>query len=175
MNLSALVSSPKFAGVKGALFNDWQFAPLIGWRTGSVITILTGVDTALQGTTTSFKDRPNQVGDPYSGPCANGAALGARDCFFNPAAYSAPASGTFGNVRRNSLNGPSALTFNTSVTRKIGLGESRSLQLRFETFNLLNHPNLGNPNSSLNSANVGRILSQNGDGRTFQAALKFAF
>jgi hypothetical protein len=167
MNLSALVSSPKFAGVKGALFNDWQFAPLIGWRTGSVITILTGVDTALQGTTTSFKDRPNQVGDPYSGPCANGAALGARDCFFNPAAYSAPASGTFGNVRRNSLNGPSALTFNTSVTRKIGLGESRSLQLRFETFNLLNHPNLGNPNSSLNSAHVGRILSQNGDGRTF--------
>ena len=175
MNMSAVFSTPKFSGVTGKILNDWQFAPLIGWRTGSVITVLTGVDTALQGATTSFKDRPNQVGDPNVGPCANGSAIGDRNCFFNPAAFVAPASGTFGNVGRNSLNGPSAFTFNTSITRRINFGESRNVQLRFETFNLLNHPNLGNPNASLNSANVGRILSQVGDGRTLQAAVKFAF
>jgi hypothetical protein len=174
INLSAVLSSPKMAGIKGTLLNDWQLAPLIGWRTGSVYTVLTGADTALQGATTSYRDRPNQVGDPNAGPCAKG-AIGGRDCFFNSAAFTVPGTGTFGNVGRNSLTGLSQFTFHTSITRKIGLGESRSLQLRFETFNLLNHPNLGNPNSSLNSNDVGRILTQNGDGRTFQAAVKFAF
>ena len=49
------------------------------------------------------------------------------------------------------------------------------MQLRFETFNVFNHPVLGNPVTSLNSASFGKIQSQIGDGRTFQAALKIAF
>ncbi len=175
MNLSVVANSPKFNGVTGVLLNNWQIAPLLTYRTGTFFSVLTGVDTALTGTTTSFKDRPNQVGDPSSGTCANGAVVGDRNCWFNTAAYASPTSGTFGNVRRNSLSGPGAFTFDTAISRRFAVTESKALTLRMETFNLFNHPVYGNPNASANSANFGKILSQVGNGRTFQAAVKFNF
>jgi hypothetical protein len=145
------------------------------YRSGLAYTVLTGTDTALQGTTTSFKDRPNQIGNPSQGTCTNGLQVGVPNCWFNNTAYTAPASGGYGNVRRNSLNGPHAFTFDAAISRKFVVTEGKEIQLRLDAFNVLNHPNLGLPTASLNNANFGRILSQNGDGRTFQAALKFAF
>jgi hypothetical protein len=175
MNVSVVANTPKYEGWKGVLLNNWQIAPLLTYRTGIPITVLTGVDTALTGTTTSFKDRPNQVSDPQSGTCANGSAVGTLNCWFNTAAYVPPTSGTFGNVGRNSLSGPGGFTLDTAISRKFMFGESRELSLRLDTFNLLNHPVLGNPNASSNSANFGKVLSQVGNGRTFQAAVKFSF
>ena len=179
INASVVMSSPRYSGgLAGALLSNWQFAPLITYRTGTYLTVLTGVDTALTGATTSFKDRPNQVGDPLSGSCTiNGATVlvGDRNCWMNSAAFLAPGAGQFGNVRRDSISGPGAFRFDASISRKIPIRESKELQLRLESFNVLNHPVLGNPVASLNSANFGRILSQSGDGRTFQAAAKFLF
>jgi len=176
-NISSVLTSPKLHSKAGLLISDWSFAPLISYRTGVPFTVLTGVDTALQATTTSFKDRPNQTGDPYSGNCTNqaGAAVGTRNCFFNTGAYVNPTTGTFGNVGRNSLYGPTNFRFDLSLTRKFNIAESKSLQLRFDSFNILNHPNYGNPVASLNSGNYGRIQSQSGDSRTLQLAMKFAF
>jgi len=178
-NASLVVSSPKFSGkLKSILLNDWQLAPLISYRTGAFFTVLTGADTALQSTTTAFKDRPNQIGDPMSGSCTvsgNSVPVGDRNCWFNTTAFQAPTSGTFGNVRRNSISGPGAFRFDASISRKIELREGKELQLRLENFNVLNHPMLANPTATANSANFGRILTQIGDGRTFQAAVKFIF
>ncbi|MBZ5568429.1 MAG: TonB-dependent receptor [Acidobacteriia bacterium] len=174
-NVSVVANSPKYQGWKGVVLNNWQIAPLLTYRTGIPITVLTGVDTALTGTTTSFKDRPNLVGDPLSGTCANGFTVGSRNCWFNTAAYVAPATGTFGNVGRNSLSGPGGFTLDTSISRRFIFAETKELSLRLDTFNLLNHPVLGNPNASANSANFGKILSQVGNGRTLQAAVKFSF
>ena len=102
--------------------------------------------------------------------------LGSRDCWFNNTAYASPTNGTFGNVGRNSLSGPGAFTLDTALSRKFIFSETKELALRLDTFNLLNHPVLGNPVTSLNNtANVGRIQTQNGFGRTFQAAVKFSF
>ncbi|MBZ5510956.1 MAG: TonB-dependent receptor [Acidobacteriia bacterium] len=176
MNISLVANTPKYQGWKGVVLNNWQIAPLLTYRTGIPITVLTGVDTALTGTTTSFKDRPNLVGDPSSGTCSNGATVGSRDCWFNNTAYASPTNGTFGNVGRNSLSGPGAFTLDTALSRKFIFSETKELALRLDTFNLLNHPVLGNPVTSLNNtANVGRIQTQNGFGRTFQAAVKFSF
>ena len=75
----------------------------------------------------------------------------------------------------NSISGPGAFRFDTAVSRRFGLGESRELQLRFEAFNLLNHPVFGNPVANMNSSNFGKIQTQVGDGRTLQAAVKFTF
>jgi hypothetical protein len=176
-NITSVLTSPKVHGKAGYLLSDWSLAPLISYRTGIPFTVLTGVDTGLQGTTTSFKDRPNQAGDPYSGTCKDGTPVGQRNCYFNnsTAAYTIPAAGTFGNVPRNSLYGPTNFRFDVSVTRKFNVAESKSLLLRFDSFNLLNHPNYGNPVAGLNSSSSGRIQSQSGDSRTLQLAMKFAF
>jgi hypothetical protein len=175
LNASLVVNSPKFGGrMTNALLGGWQFAPLITYRTGQYFTVLVGSDRALLGATTSFKDRPNQVSDPLSGSCS-GIAVGSRDCWFNPDAFVAPAAGSFGDVRRNSLSGPSAFRFDAGVSRGFPLGESRELRLRFEAFNLLNHPTLSNPVSGMNSSTFATIQSQVGDGRTLQGAVKFSF
>jgi hypothetical protein len=117
------------------------------------------------------------VGDPFSGTCPNGAPVGSRDCWFNTTAFSAPATpnGTYGDVGRNTIPGPGAFTFDTGVSRKLRIREGKELALRFEAFNVLNHPVLANPTNAMNNANFGRVQAQLLNSRTLQAAAKFTF
>lgn len=174
-NVSVVAATPKFKGVAGKLLNDWQLAPLMSYRSGTPYTVTTGADTARTGATTSYKDRPNVTGFPNAGTCPNSRVVGSIDCWFNTNAFVAPATGTFGNMMRNSLTGPRALRFDTSISRKFSFQESKDLQLRFEVFNLFNHPILGNPVTAMNNANFGKIKTQLNDGRTFQGAIKITF
>jgi hypothetical protein len=52
--------------------------------------------------------------------------------------------------------------------------EGMRVQLRFEMYNMLNHPNLGGPNLSVTAVNFGQITTKNGN-RTMQAALVLRF
>ena len=51
----------------------------------------------------------------------------------------------FGSLGRNSLIGPNFRQFDFSVFKKTQLGERLVMELRFEAYNLLNHPNFANP------------------------------
>ncbi len=125
--------------------------------------------------------RVNVVGDPQ-GPET-------REQWFNVipigstgSAFSRPAVGTFGDMERNSLRGPGYWRVDASLFKNIPLGGSKSLQIRIESVNVLNHVNLGNPDSQVgvpgnNNPNAGRITSTAaGDlQRNLQFAVKFAF
>jgi hypothetical protein len=191
-NSSLVINSPKQQGTLGMFLNNWQLAPMVTYRSGTPFNLTTGADTALVGATTSTRDRPNQIGDPYQGTCTVSGvtyAVGDRHCYFNPNAFSIPATitaaayngtlvyGPYGNVARDSLYGPGAFNFNASVSRKLKITEGKELSLRLDLFNVLNHPVLGNPNANVASSNAsrGQITSQIGDGRTFQGAVKFTF
>ena len=56
-----------------------------------------------------------------------------------------PGTRHFGDLRRNSLKGPSFKEFNFSIFKDTKLGEHVVMQLRAEFFNLLNHPNFSSP------------------------------
>ena len=128
-------------------------------------------------------NRPDLIGDP-SGP-EN------RDQWFNTtpigssgSAFGRPARGTFGNLERNALRGPGYWRVDASVFKHIGFGEGRQVELRIEVVNLLNHVNLGNPNSEVGvpgnlNSDAGRITSTayfNADPqRNFQFAAKIRF
>jgi hypothetical protein len=66
--------------------------------------------------------------------------------YFNPNAFLPPATGTFGNVRRDSLQGPGLSELDFSALKDTAIREGVRLQLRAEFFNLLNHTNLLTPN-----------------------------
>ena len=89
-------------------------------------------------------------------------------------AFAAPAPGTYSTDPPRSIVNPSALTNDLSITRLFPLANGRIVQVRWEIFNVFNRVNYGAPNTSLNSANFGRITST-GDPRIMQFALKFTF
>jgi hypothetical protein len=69
--------------------------------------------------------------------------------WFNPAAFSEPAPGTLGNVRRNSLFGPGLNTFNMSLAKSFSLPrEGMNLQFRADAQNVFNHANFQPPGST---------------------------
>ena len=72
--------------------------------------------------------------------------------WFNPACFQSAALGTFGNSGRNVLFGPHFFNMNTSLAKSFKLrwlGEAGLLQIRIDAFDVLNHPNFGQPNASI--------------------------
>jgi hypothetical protein len=153
------------------VINDWQSSGLISARSGDRFTVMVGQDVSLTGLN---RDVPNLSGNPYAvTPCTT--ATSRCKSWLNFAAFSNPAAGQFGSVRKNTFVGPNFVTFDTSLTRRFNFGERTNLQFRAEYFNVLNHTNFMNPANTLsNSATFGRITTAN-DPRIAQLSLKLAF
>jgi hypothetical protein len=99
--------------------------------------------------------------------------------WFNPAAFTAAAVGTFGNVSRNSFRGPGYASFDFALAKNFRITDRSRLQFRWETFNLFNRTNFNNPNSPNNPtvtqlSNFGKLLTAQ-DPRVMQFGLRFTF
>jgi len=70
----------------------------------------------------------------------------------NPAAFTAPAPGAFGDVPRNFLRGPKFNQFDLVFNKRIKFTERTYLEFRSEIFNVFNHANFDVPGSRLNLA-----------------------
>jgi len=70
---------------------------------------------------------------------------------FNKAAFTAAVTGQQGNFGRNVLRGFNATQADIGVQRLFRAGERYGIRFRAEFFNILNHPNFGNPTNSLPS------------------------
>jgi len=147
-----------------AVFGDWQLSGILTHYSGSWFSVLRGNDNSLSGI---GKDRPNVVGNPnVSNPTVQQ--------WFNTKAFAANAPGTFGNSGRDILEGPGFFTLDPALSRNFRIRERQMLQLRWEAFNALNHPNFNNPVATFTSSQFGQITST-GDPRVMQIALKYMF
>jgi len=97
--------------------------------------------------------------------------------WFDPTAFVTPAPGSFGNSGRDILFGPGWEQIDVNVTKKFRirkLGEAATFQFRADARDLLNHPNLGQPNTSLGTPGVGQISSANSS-RVLQLGVRLMF
>src|SRR5579864_9769524 len=69
--------------------------------------------------------------------------------WFNPAAFSIPANGTWGNLGRYIANGPGNYEIDTGLQKRFRLTERLGLNFRASAFNLLNNPQWGNPSGNV--------------------------
>jgi hypothetical protein len=155
-------------GVLNTIAGGWQVGGILAVQTGFPITVAYGQDRSNTG---AGFDRPNATGiDP------NDISERTTARFFNTDAFVLQPFGSYGNVGRNTLIGPSVFNFDASMLKNFNFTEQYYLQFRFEAFNALNHPNWGNPSVNItNPASFGSIGGTRGNMRQLQMALKFVF
>lgn len=159
------------------LVGGWQLNPF--WLAGTGTPMNLSVNSDVSG----LSNRPDyngegQIGSERRISNSNGYFVQ----WYDPSAFSTPtktASGNFarvGNLERNALPGPGYNTLTASLFKNIPVGERVICQLRFEGYNLLNHPEFTNPDSNINDANAGLINgTREHSERELQGALRFTF
>jgi hypothetical protein len=87
--------------------------------------------------------------------------------------------GTQGNQGARMLRLPARWFFDAAIFKTFRLSETKSLQFRIDANNILNHPNPGEPNFNVGSADFGRVtatkVSLPTSPRAFQAKLRLSF
>ena len=87
------------------MFGGWQLSGVLQRSSGAPFSVTTGRDTALLGASRGLgSQRAMLVGNPFMDTGRPRQELIAR--YFNTAAFTAPATGTFGNTGRNILTRP---------------------------------------------------------------------
>ena len=69
--------------------------------------------------------------------------------WFNIKSVKLQTFGTFGNLGRNTIISPGIFAWDFSTLKNFNFSERTYLQFRFECFNCANHPNFGDPGSSM--------------------------
>jgi hypothetical protein len=73
------------------------------------------------------------------------------------------------------VRGDGQTDWNASLLKTFSIRERVKLQLRFEGYDILNHPNFSDPNTTVTSSAFGTVTSQAGLSREFQGALRLSF
>jgi len=153
-----------------------------GWQVNALSLIHSGIaDTIYIGTNTyGNQDYTNQRPDVVSSTAKYVAGKSWRS-WLNTDAWALPATGTFGNSGRNTIYGPTFKQVDTSVIKETPLTEGKSIEFRMEFFNVFNHPNFSEPDTTWGTEGFGQTFTTFGatiglgTSRQIQAALKFKF
>jgi Carboxypeptidase regulatory-like domain len=128
-------------------FPRWRAAGRFGegWQIGTVVTALTG-----RPWTAALSSAADQSGQDLVYQRPNCSGVKPIYQFSNPriptitnvpAIFSIPDPNTIGTCGRNAFRGPEFTQWDFNLNKTTKITERVSLQLRFEIFNLLNHPN----------------------------------
>ena len=157
------------------IVGGWQLNPF--WNAGSGTPYNLTVNPV---NTSGPSDRPDIIADPENGRTSR-ASTGYIQ-WFNPSAFTRPAMTANniytrpGTLARNTFAGPGYDTLTASLFKNIPIWNRVVTQLRFEGYNLLNHPQFTNPDSSYTDADFGQINStRQHSERELQGAIRVTF
>jgi outer membrane receptor protein involved in Fe transport len=164
---------PKLAQQHAAVRNiagGWELTGITTIRSGLPFSVSSGADRAFAGGLSNYADL---VGNPF---LDTGRSRADRiNMYFNPAAFTANAVGTFGTSPRNVLRGPGAFSSDIGLMKFFPINEKIRLQFRAELFNAFNTPRFNNPFATQNTPSRFGKIEGAADPRIVQFALKIAF
>jgi hypothetical protein len=147
------IPAPWANAVARAVLGGWGIDGIFRARSGSPFSVITLAADPLNLTTPRRVDVVPGV-SPWLGD-AN-APAGKR---LNPDAFAVPAQGRQGTLRRNSLRGFSVWQVDLSLRRRFRLANGISVEFRGDVFNVLNHPNFGEPDGTFNASTFGHATN----------------
>ena len=175
-------------GLGGKFLGGWQISGIAQFRTGRPISFVSGRGTVNRAgrsgnntanTTLTISGLQALTGlffSPTTGlPILLDPKLIGSDGRANPAFFTHPAAGTFGQLSLTPVDGPGYWNVDTALIKRTKFSESLNLELRLEAFNVFNHTNFSVPNSlDINSTSFGKI-TDTFDPRILQISFKFNF
>ena len=199
------VPAPRVNAFGNAIFRGWSLQSLVLARSAPPVNVFYSTLSTISNSNTQVRpdvvpnipfylygpqypggkainNTPNQGGSGCTGPFCKPPTVGGK-----PVAQ--------GNLGRNSLRGFGATQWDFALHRDFPIREALRLQFRAEMFNVLNHPNFGQPVANLSSPQFGQAtqllgqflsgglagggafnpLYQIGGPRSIQFALKLTF
>ncbi len=144
---------PQFGHSMPRLTQGWELSSYFAADAGFPFTPMSGVDNSHSG---QLEDHADLVGSPFSGVTQCGTIVSCGVQYFNPAAFTGNAAGTFGNVKRNQYRSFGYHDIDLALIKNTKITERLTWQLRFEMFNILNILNLGCLDASVPDGNFGR-------------------
>ena len=160
------------------LTSGWTLSGITRVSSGLPVTLYNNTDTSLLGTipngiNSDGLDTPDYTPgnlaintDPRNGRSA-----------FNTSLFGMPAAGTLGRAARRFFYGPGMINFDIAVLKSVRFSDTRTLDLRFEAFNVFNHAQFSGAaavNGNISSPGFGQVIAAT-DPRVIQVAAKFHF
>lgn len=130
-----------------ALLRNWTLSGGITAETGSPLTAqVLGNQANIAGSGNVGSGRAD----------ATGKSLASSSYFFNPAAFTLPLPGRYGNAGRNTIPGPGSFSVNAAFGRSFQFGDTRRrLEFRAQANNIFNNVNYSGYNTVVNATNFG--------------------
>jgi Carboxypeptidase regulatory-like domain/TonB dependent receptor len=158
--------------------NGWTISGITHFSSGFPVTLLNYGDNSLLGAEPNGinnygVDEPQYVPGPLH---LNQNPRNGQQ-YFNTSLFSIQPLGEPGNAKRRFFYGPGLDNYDAALLKSVALTESKSMQFRFEGFNVFNHAQFFGPTSvdgNINGSSFGEVVSA-ATPRLMQAAIKFTF
>jgi hypothetical protein len=181
------------SAVARAFLGGWSVNSIFGYGSGFPFNIQVPFNQS-RSLNPDLEERPSLAAgasnDPTSGVTKgcpgipSGEQLQTPERWFDPCAFELQIPGTYGNLGRNTVSGPNFKNLDLSFVKQTKLlGERANLELRAESFNLLNSVNFGLPSGGVfglapiaqHLPTSGRITNTLTPGRQIQFGLRLTF
>jgi len=159
-----------------AYLNDGFISKIVGgWQLSGIESCYTGTPLTVtaNGTSLDAFDQ-TQTANQVLPTVAFVGGVGPGAVYYNPAAYAAVTTVSYGNVGRNTLRGPGTWNTDMSIVRDFSPIERLKLQFRAEFYNLPNTSHFNAPDTNVNDSNFMQITSSYGE-RNIRFALHANF
>jgi hypothetical protein len=157
----------------------WVVSGITHASTGFPVTLSSSADNSLQGSNPNgVNNRYMDLPDVIPGPLDVGNyAQNGQSYYFNVSLFQPNALGTPGNASRRYFYGPGSFNTDLALLKSISISETKTLQLRLETFNVFNHTQFFGPqsvNGNISSHLFGQLVKA-APPRLMQLGVKFTF
>ena len=141
-------------GVARAVLGGWTLTGIATARSGLPV----NVTISRLAKVTPFGYTVNQRPDLVPGVSLTPPGGSTPQQWLNPAAFSTPADGTFGNAGRDIARGPDLYQLDMGLAKRFSITEHASMQFRWEVFNVFNRAQLGQPSGDVTVASQFAVI-----------------